>query len=123
MSPSLALIEASGTKSMRLVDYIGGDAFWASGLSLFTPIPGVPKHWDMRAHYFVNAGRLINLGHSKSHTALQNLLRQPSVSAGFGIMYRHPAARIELNVVMPIAASRSDSVRKGIEVGIGASFL
>lgn len=101
------------------MDYIGGDTYWASGISLFTPVPRIPKHWDVRSHFFINGGRLIQRGPS----SLVDLLHKPSIAAGFGLVYRHPAARIELNFVVPISAVQGDGFRKGLEVGIGASFM
>lgn len=55
--------------------------------------------------------------------SLSDLLREPAVSAGFGIMYRHSIVRAELNFGMPIAAHKGDGVRKGLQVGLGLHFL
>lgn len=41
----------------RLADALGGDVFWAAGLSLFGDIPRKP-HWPVKTHLWVNAGRL-----------------------------------------------------------------
>lgn len=39
-------------------DYLGGNAFWALGASLVTPI--YKKHdWPLKGHAFVNAGKLV----------------------------------------------------------------
>lgn len=55
--------------------------------------------------------------------SLSDLLREPAVSAGFGIMYKHSIVRAELNFGMPLAAHKGDGVRKGLQVGLGLHFL
>ena len=40
-----------------LADSLGGDVYWAAGLSLISDIPKKP-HWPVKLHGFVNAGRL-----------------------------------------------------------------
>lgn len=55
--------------------------------------------------------------------SFSDLLHQPAISAGFGIMYRHPIVRAELNFGMPIAAHKGDGVRKGLQIGLGVHFL
>jgi outer membrane protein insertion porin family len=39
------------------VDSLGGDAFWAAGISLFTPLPYLVDK-PLRGHLFINAGGL-----------------------------------------------------------------
>jgi outer membrane protein insertion porin family len=51
------------------------------------------------------------------------LVKEPVVSAGFGLMYKHSIVRAELNVGMPIAAHKGDGVRKGLQIGLGLHFL
>lgn len=42
-------------------DFVGGNAFWALGASLVTPI--YKKHdWPLKGHFFVNAGKLVGAG-------------------------------------------------------------
>jgi outer membrane protein insertion porin family len=38
-------------------DAIGGDAYWATGLSFMSNLPGKP-HWPLKPHFYINAGRL-----------------------------------------------------------------
>lgn len=43
-------------------DAVGGDTFWAMGLSLWTPVPLLYAHRDsFKAHWFVNGGSLFNI--------------------------------------------------------------
>ncbi|GAA94490.1 uncharacterized protein L969DRAFT_68833 [Mixia osmundae IAM 14324] len=104
-------------------DYIGGDLHWSAGYSLMTPIPG-KEHWPLKLHAFVNAGQLIAMDHNA--TLQQNVWRAvatPAVSTGLGLLYRHQIVRLELNLGVPLAASRSDGLRKGLQFGLGLSFL
>ena len=42
------------------VDSLGGELYWAAGLSLITDFPKKP-HWPVKTHLFLNAGRLDNI--------------------------------------------------------------
>ncbi|KAG7884102.1 hypothetical protein KL938_001974 [Ogataea parapolymorpha] len=110
-----------GPKQMGLS--IGGDACFSYGLSLFQRIPFLSSDSNFKLHYFLNSGKLINLDTSKPAWGLSNLFNQLNTTAGFGIVYAHPAARFELNFTLPIAIHNGDEVRKGIQYGIGLSFL
>lgn len=56
-------------------------------------------------------------------SSIQRLYSQPSVSAGFGLMYRHSIVRVELNVGVPLTAHASDGARRGLQFGLGLNFL
>jgi len=43
-----------------LVDSLGGELYWAAGLSLISDFPKKP-HWPVKTHLFLNAGRLDNI--------------------------------------------------------------
>lgn len=51
-------------------DYLGGEAFWAGGLHLYTPLPFRPGQGGFgdlfRTHFFLNAGNLCNLNYGKT---------------------------------------------------------
>ncbi|GAA5854270.1 hypothetical protein JCM5353_000195 [Sporobolomyces roseus] len=99
-------------------DYLGGNAFWALGASLVTPI--YKKHdWPLKGHAFVNAGKLV--GGSQSLSTLFN--QPPSVTTGLGLMYRHSLVRVEVNVGVPLIAARGEGAVKGVQFGLGLSFL
>lgn len=70
----------------RSGDYLGGEAYWAGGLHLYTPLPFRPGQGGFgdlfRTHFFLNAGNLCNLNYGKprlgSHCAERTLrLRCP----------------------------------------------
>jgi hypothetical protein len=46
-------------------DCIGGDAYWAAGVSLIGNIPQKP-HWPLKPHLYINAGKLGTLDRSGS---------------------------------------------------------
>jgi hypothetical protein len=52
-----------------------------------------------------------------------NLLSQPSVTVGAGLMYRHSLVRIEANVGVPLAMGKQEGGVKGLQFGLGLSFL
>ncbi|GAA5899940.1 SAM complex subunit SAM50 [Sporobolomyces salmoneus] len=107
---------AMGPKDNR--DYLGGNAFWALGASLVTPI--YKKHdWPLKGHFFVNAGKLV--GGSQPLSTL--FTQPPSVTTGLGLMYRHSSVRVEVNVGVPLVAARGEGSVKGVQFGLGLSFL
>ncbi|CAE6451164.1 unnamed protein product [Rhizoctonia solani] len=104
-------------------DSVGGDIYWAAGASIIGPLPRKPD-WPLKAHLFVNAGRLDTYDTRKSSVEqIARSLATPSISVGIGLVYMLNPVRVELNFGVPIAASVSDGVRKGVQVGIGMDFL
>ncbi|PWY99432.1 hypothetical protein BCV70DRAFT_118764 [Testicularia cyperi] len=112
-------------------DSLGGDAYWAVGGSVLTPIPG-KLHWPLKLHGFANAGQMCQLapqlGTGKGGIGsidiggLRELL-QPSSSVGFGLVYLQGQLRVEFNAGLPITARKGDGMRKGLQFGIGIQFL
>jgi outer membrane protein insertion porin family len=100
-------------------DALGGNVYWAAGLSAIAPIPKYESK-PFRAQAFVNAGTNIPW---KSDTNPQALTQSPSISAGVGLIYRHSIARIELNYCVPLTAARGDQIKRGLQLGIGLNFL
>ena len=45
---------------LHVVDSLGGELYWAAGLSLITDFPKKPL-WPVKTHLFLNAGRLGNI--------------------------------------------------------------
>jgi outer membrane protein insertion porin family len=54
---------------------------------------------------------------------VQDLFMKPRVSAGVGLIYRLDPIRLEVNFGVPLVASKSDSLQRGFQVGIGLEFL
>ncbi|GAA5899537.1 hypothetical protein JCM8208_000585 [Rhodotorula glutinis] len=121
-------LNALGPKDLG--DYVGGDAFYALGASVLTPFH-VPTPWrkgadnkwwsseNLHGHAWVNAGKLVGSGQPVSSI----LATPPSLTAGFGLMYRHSLVRIEANVGVPIVQTRGEGGVKGFQFGLGLSFL
>lgn len=104
-------------------DSLGGNVFLAGSASLLSPVPGAPEHWPIRLHSFVNGGSLLELERGGVRSTVHELLTHPSVSAGIGLMFRHPVARVEMSFCLPIASRSSDRTRKGLQFGLGVEFL
>lgn len=72
----------------RLGDYLGGEAYWAGGLHVYTPLPFRPGQGGFgelfRTHFFLNAGNLCNLNYGKARAA-------PTPSGALGLVF--PARR------------------------------
>lgn len=56
-------------------------------------------------------------------STLHTLLTRPSISTGFGLIYRLDPVRVEANVTFPLAAARGEGLRRGVQVGIGLEML
>lgn len=103
---------------------LGGNYFINGGVSLVSQIPLAPRDTNFKLHNFVNFGKLLpatSLHNFKS--LVSEFAGQYSAGIGTGILYNHPLARFELNFVLPLTAYASDHVRKGIQYGVGVSFL
>ncbi|ODV83147.1 hypothetical protein CANARDRAFT_203725 [[Candida] arabinofermentans NRRL YB-2248] len=108
-------INGLGPKQMGLT--IGGDAFFGCGLSMFNKLPFLNNDSNFKFHSFINSGKLVNKNN------LNNLFNNFNISSGVGLVYASPMARFELNFVVPIAVHHGDDLRKGIQYGIGLSFM
>jgi outer membrane protein insertion porin family len=122
-------------------DALGGDVYAAGGASLLVPLPRTGRDTPLRLQAFVNSGRLValkggdsdkgNLSLEKPGAAWESVKRTvmdlrnelPSTAAGIGLVYAHPMARFELNFSLPLFVRRDELARKGIQFGIGVTFL
>uniref|UniRef100_A0A8C9Y5I8 Sorting and assembly machinery component 50 homolog, like n=1 Tax=Sander lucioperca TaxID=283035 RepID=A0A8C9Y5I8_SANLU len=95
-------------------DYLGGEAYWAGGLHLYTPLPFRPGKGGFgdlfRTHFFLNAGNLCNLNYGEGPRAhLQKLAECIRWSYGAGIVLRlGNIARLELNYCVPMGVQSGD---------------
>ena len=112
-------------------DSLGGDLFWATGLSVVSDLPARPD-WPVKVQAFVNAGRLDLLNRTGGAGAggartlvddVRDSLSRPCVSVGVGLLYRFDPVRVEVNFGVPVVANRNDGLRRGFQVGIGLDFL
>lgn len=117
-------------------DALGGDIYAAGSANLLVPIPRVGPNKPFRFQFFVNGGRLLALkrpekGEEASQKVSQTVYSTvaelgkglPSMSAGFGLVYAHPAARFELNFSLPLVIRQGEEGRKGLQFGIGINML
>lgn len=119
-------------------DSVGGDVYAAGGVSVLFPLPRTGKDTPLRLQAFLNAGRLLalkNKGKNEpgltSETVKESVKRTiqdlktdlPSAAAGLGLVYAHPLARFELNLSMPLVIRKEEQARKGLQFGIGVTFL
>jgi outer membrane protein insertion porin family len=121
-------------------DAVGGDVYAAGGVNLLLPLPRAGPTSPLRLQLFANGGRLVAVqnksrnGHSLAmdpptarkgvSSAIKELSNGlPSTSAGVGLVYAHPVARFELNFSLPLVVRRGEEGRKGLQVGVGISFL
>lgn len=105
-------------------DSLGGDVFLAGGASLFFPLPRTSPQSPLRLQLFVNGGSLLAMDPPQpAMDTARQLVRRPSVAAGFGLVYRHPVARFELNLCLPLSARANERTQKGLQFGVGLSFL
>ncbi|XP_028673503.1 sorting and assembly machinery component 50 homolog B [Erpetoichthys calabaricus] len=110
-------------------DYLGGEAYWAGGVHLYTPLPFRPGRGGFgdlfRTHFFLNAGNLCNLNYGEGpHAHLQKLAECIRWSYGAGIVLRlGNIARLELNYCIPMGVQSGDRICDGVQFGAGIRFL
>ncbi|KAL1843111.1 hypothetical protein VTJ49DRAFT_3058 [Mycothermus thermophilus] len=124
-------------------DSVGGDVFAAGSISALLPLPRTGPESPLRLQFFANAGRLVALStktKSKSKgkegkegreglamdsaTVFKSVKSAvgelgnglPSLAAGVGLVYAHPAARFELNFSLPLVLRRGEEGRKGLQL-------
>ncbi|KAI9793214.1 MAG: hypothetical protein M1816_000635 [Peltula sp. TS41687] len=125
-------------------DAIGGDVYAAASANLFFPLPQVAPDRPIRLQAFINGGRLLALRDTRTTgnddgegaggggggvqrsvyaTMAQMFDGLPSTAAGIGIVYAHPVARFELNFSLPLVLRKGEEGRKGLQFGVGISFM
>ncbi|CAN6660355.1 sorting assembly machinery 50 kDa subunit [Trichomonascus vanleenenianus] len=105
-------------------DSIGGDLFFGSGISAISKLPTLKPENPLRMLSFINGGAVVPVDHSLPISSqIRSVVFNPSVAAGVGLVYTHPAARFELNFTLPLIARTDDFTRKGLQFGIGLSFM
>lgn len=114
----------NGLGPRNLNDTLGGDIYLSGGISHFHKLPFISKESAFKLHEFINFGRLLPFEKDQPLTkTVKTLFEQPSIGFGFGLIFKHQVARFELNFVLPLVVHENDSVRKGIQYGIGLTFI
>ncbi|KAJ2077565.1 hypothetical protein H4R24_005062 [Coemansia sp. RSA 988] len=110
-------------------DSLGGDIYYAAGLSLLTPLPYV-RSTALKGHLWANAGQLALLDSRGllrpeciPTAEIKRFLTRPSVAVGLGLVYRHSMVRVELSCCMPLVAATTDRTKPGLQFGLGVQFL
>ncbi|KAK1825945.1 surface antigen-domain-containing protein [Podospora conica] len=112
-------------------DAVGGDVYAAAGVNVMVPLPRVGAESPLRMQAFVSAGRLVALRSSrwKGRGGLAGAVEEvvggglPSMAAGVGLVYAHPIGRFELNFGLPLVVRRGEEGRKGLQLGVGITFM
>ncbi|XP_064399710.1 sorting and assembly machinery component 50 homolog A-like [Halichondria panicea] len=101
---------------------LGGEAYWATGLHLFSPLPFTRNQFlqRIRVHTFATAGNLIQC---RTVPSPRDLASGTRVSCGVGLHFRLGLAQIELNYAIPIRAQATDQIQPGLQFGIGLDML
>lgn len=113
-------------------DSLGGNAYIASGISIFSPIPGL-EHWDsLRAQFFANIGSLVCGERGIMHGFSSNPI---SASIGTGLALKLSVCRLEFNIVWPVSRGSTDKLSSKppltssfaetprLQFGVGTEFL
>ncbi|XP_015432212.1 PREDICTED: sorting and assembly machinery component 50 homolog A [Dufourea novaeangliae] len=104
---------------------LGGDAYWALALHLYTPLPFRPGRngfGDLfRLHGFVNGGNLMCANNLTKNMKIFTDDIRASVGGGI-VMKLGDVARIELNLIRPFWYGKGDVLRP-VQFGIGLQYL
>jgi outer membrane protein insertion porin family len=108
---------------------LGARTYWVGGLHLYTPLPFRPGAGGIgdrfRTHWFLNFGNIGNFpfvygDHYRNMALLLNRLRY---SMGMGLVISLGEARFEINYVLPQGQQPGDKAEKGLQFGIGVTFV
>ncbi|KAG0078300.1 hypothetical protein BGZ92_001520 [Podila epicladia] len=116
-------------------DALGGDAYIAAGVSLWTQLPTADLYSsssssnnNIKVNIFGSVGAMTRVlpGQSMAYT-IQELTLTPTVAVGTGIAYSQPWGRLECNYTVPLvvrgAATRADLGRGKWQFGFGFDLL
>lgn len=99
---------------------LGGDAFWAAGAHLWTPLPFASLRArlpSLRMHFFGTAGSL-------APAAKLDLLQQDvAASCGAGVSFDAGSFTVELNYCRPLRFGIQDMASPGLQFAVGFNLL
>ncbi|KAI9339317.1 surface antigen-domain-containing protein [Obelidium mucronatum] len=103
-------------------DVVGGDMFTSAGISLFTPLPFL-SNYPIKGHLFANAGNMVKFDNDRDLSAAsKKLFGAFSTAVGLGLAVRFSILRLEINYCLPISVTSTDSVKPGLQFGVGLHF-
>lgn len=107
-------------------DALGGDAYVAAGVSLWTHLPHQVFSSHVKANVFGSCGAMTRVfpGQTVAGT-LQELSLAPTVAVGVGVAYFQPWGRFECNYTVPlVVGSTQATVGRGKwQFGFGIDLL
>ncbi|KAI8901917.1 surface antigen-domain-containing protein [Globomyces pollinis-pini] len=119
---SLRGFEQGGVGPKEKNDSLGGDMYYGLGLGFSFPLPVLPVNF-FRGHIFGNGGTLVPLKQGTFFESSKQLLFNPSVSSGIGLVARFTNFRLELNYCVPLRITSTDTLKPGLQFGIGMNFM
>ncbi|KAK1128043.1 hypothetical protein K0M31_003534 [Melipona bicolor] len=109
---------------------LGGNAYWALALHLYTPLPFRPGRHSFgdlfKLHGFINGGNVSNftLKFANDYKENMKIFKEDvrcAVGGGIAMKFGN-IARVELNLVMPLLFVRNDVLQQ-FQFGIGLQYL
>lgn len=103
---------------------LGGEAYWASGVHLYAPVPLLPRNGlfsRCRLHGFATTGNILRTG--LGAPTLRSIASNLRLSCGAGLHVRLGLAQIEINYAIPIKAHPGDRLEPGLQFGMGVDML
>lgn len=102
-------------------DAIGGDAYVAGDVKLYSKLPGMCNS-PLRALVLFNGASLVGLDKSMNvQQNYQQLMGSFSSAVGVGLSYKVPQAQLELMYNVPTRQQSIDTVRRGWQFGVSLS--
>lgn len=104
---------------------LGANTYWAGAVHIYTPLPFLPTGRGglgdfVRTHFFFNAG---NIGNN-DFKSLNMLIDRLRYSIGGGLVFNiGHVGRLELHYAVPLSQQSGDRTEKGLQFGIGISFI
>jgi outer membrane protein insertion porin family len=101
---------------------LGGSAYNAVGIDFTFPLPYLPIDY-IRGHLFFNSGSLVPIDSDNLAQNKFDFFKNPSSSIGFGIIARFTSFRFEANYCIPVRSTITDSLKPGVQFGVGMHFM
>ncbi|KAI3653703.1 hypothetical protein MP228_001650 [Amoeboaphelidium protococcarum] len=133
---TLSSSQETGIKSsdqlQQKYNSIGGNSYWAAGLSVYSALPYLKEWNNLKSHSFVNVGSLYQA--MTMQNSVQTIKETPIAgSVGWGLLFRAPMCRLEVNLAFPFMKSHLDKeshsyfkwMERGpkLQIGVGMDFL